>query len=254
MPFTFSHPAVAVPLVRRIKKLSVTGLVIGSMIPDVEYFMRMKSLSRYSHSWAGVLWFDLPLGLLTAALFHGFLRNAVIVQLPLFVQQKVWTLLKFDWFGWLRRHWPMIILSFVIGSVSHLLWDRFVHAGARFLNGLSEVYTTLDEDDDFLIYYLFFGINSLIGLAVLWRYFRALPSHPVIPVAGQKQISTAFWTACAAFSIVIFLVRIMTAERLPFLSWIDTAIAAFFLSLVLTVLIQKSFSGKETKAAVKRAS
>ena len=252
MPFTFSHPAITVPIIRQFKQVSVTGLIIGSMIPDAEYFIRMKSLSRYSHSWLGVLWFDLPMGLLMAALFHGFLRNAVIVQLPLPAQKKFWPLLTFNWLQWLRQHWIMVILSFIAGSVSHLLWDEFTHAVAGLLSESLGGDAIPSDGEDFFVYYLFFGINSLAGLAVLLQYFWQLPSHPVMPIAGQKQNSIAFWTACAAFSAVIFLVRMITSEHLPFLSWIDSAIAAFFLSLVLTVLIQKCFSGKETKAVVNR--
>lgn len=251
MPFTFSHPAIVVPLIRRTKKVSVTGLVIGSMIPDAEYFIRMDGLSRYSHNWLGVLWFDLPAGLLLAFLFHGFLRNAIIVQLPLFAQRKCWPLLRFNWVQWLRRNYGIVILSFLAGTVLHLLWDEFVHAGAQFLNGSPEDYTTLTEEDSFFIYYLFFGINSLAGLGVLRNYFRQLPSHPV---TGPKQNGLAFWTACAAFSTVIFLVRMITTDHLPFLGWIDSAIAAFLLSVVLTVFIQKCFPAKEVKSVVGRVS
>ena len=43
MPFTFSHPAIVLPLVRKSGHwFSATGLIIGSLTPDFEYFMRMR--------------------------------------------------------------------------------------------------------------------------------------------------------------------------------------------------------------------
>lgn len=40
MPFTFSHPAIILPLSYLPKKwFSLTGLIIGSLIPDFEYLL-----------------------------------------------------------------------------------------------------------------------------------------------------------------------------------------------------------------------
>jgi len=36
MPFTFSHPAIVLPLTKARLKLSATGLIVGSTIPDFE--------------------------------------------------------------------------------------------------------------------------------------------------------------------------------------------------------------------------
>ena len=57
MPFTFSHPAIILPLKKLPKKyISMTGLIVGSIAPDFEYFLRMKS--KYSHTMSGILWYD----------------------------------------------------------------------------------------------------------------------------------------------------------------------------------------------------
>ena len=64
MPFTLAHPAIVLPLAAKKLRMSATGLVIGSMVPDFEYFIRMRTESKYSHTLAGLFWFDLPLGLL----------------------------------------------------------------------------------------------------------------------------------------------------------------------------------------------
>jgi hypothetical protein len=56
MPFTFSHPAIILPLAYLPKKwYSMTGLVIGSLVPDFEYFLRMSMAGYHSHTIAGLV-------------------------------------------------------------------------------------------------------------------------------------------------------------------------------------------------------
>ena len=76
MPFTFSHPAIILPLNYLSKKwFSITGLVIGSLSPDFEYFIRMKIESNYSHTFWGIFYFDLPLGIMLTFIFHNIVKN-----------------------------------------------------------------------------------------------------------------------------------------------------------------------------------
>ena len=74
MPFTFSHPAIVLPLLNRNKSrilFSSTGLVIGSIIPDFESFIRFDQHKQYSHTWLGIFWFDLPLAILFSFIFSS---------------------------------------------------------------------------------------------------------------------------------------------------------------------------------------
>lgn len=58
MPFTFSHPAIILPFKYLPNRwISMTGLIIGSLTPDFEYFIRMKIESYYSHTNAGLFLF-----------------------------------------------------------------------------------------------------------------------------------------------------------------------------------------------------
>ena len=63
MPFTIAHAAAALPL--RKTRLVLSALVIGTMVPDLQYFLRMAPDDRYGHSLRGALLLSLPLGLLT---------------------------------------------------------------------------------------------------------------------------------------------------------------------------------------------
>ena len=56
MPFTPAHPAIVLPLIRS-RYFSATGLIIGSLSPDFEYFFKMSVDSIYSHSKGGIILF-----------------------------------------------------------------------------------------------------------------------------------------------------------------------------------------------------
>ena len=68
MPFTFAHPAIVLPLLKKkySRYFSATGLIVGSMAPDFEAFIGFRKEKIYSHNWLGVFWFDLPLALIIA--------------------------------------------------------------------------------------------------------------------------------------------------------------------------------------------
>ena len=83
MPFTFSHPAIILPLTYLPRRwFSLTGLIIGSLTPDFEYFIRMTPYSLYSHTLSGLFWFDIPLGLLLCFIFHNLVRDSLCSNLP----------------------------------------------------------------------------------------------------------------------------------------------------------------------------
>ena len=90
MPFTFSHPAVVLPLNYLPKKwFSLTALVAGSMVPDFEYFMRMRADSMYSHTWRGLFWFDLPLALLLIWIYNDLVKDKLIDHAPAYFNKRL---------------------------------------------------------------------------------------------------------------------------------------------------------------------
>jgi len=105
MPFTFSHPAIVLPLKYFPKKwFSLTGLVIGSMVPDFEYFIRMKVKSIYSHTIDGIFWFDLPLALLLAFLFHNIVKKYLFQNLPKSFQIRLSIFNDFNWNNYFKNN------------------------------------------------------------------------------------------------------------------------------------------------------
>src|SRR5882672_9320620 len=119
MPFTFSHPALILPLTRGSHKwVSVTGLVVGSMTPDFEYFIRMGMQGDIGHTLPGLFWLDVPLGLAASFLFHDVIRNRLYGNLPKFVRLRVFGYKTFNWNAYFIEHWQAVLPSILIGAVS----------------------------------------------------------------------------------------------------------------------------------------
>ncbi len=126
MPFTFlAHQAVVLPVkLARPRWVSGTALVLGSMAPDFEYFLRGDSYGTVGHTLLGQLTFCLPL-----TIFAVF----VVRSLALTVGRELPDLGAFH----LRdvaflRSAPIrivpLLLGAILGSLSHVAWDGFTHA------------------------------------------------------------------------------------------------------------------------------
>lgn len=172
MPFTFSHPALILPLTFLPKKwFSLTGLVIGSLTPDFEYFIRMKIQSNYSHTLSGLFWFDLPLGILLAFIFHNTVRDKLFVNFPTILSSRLKRFNLFEWNNYFKTHWFVVAVSVLIGAVSHIFWDSFTHDNGYFVQTIPRLTNTIN---------LFCGQISILkilqhsstilgGLAIVFR-------------------------------------------------------------------------------------
>jgi len=134
MPFTFSHPVIILPLIYLKRKWrSTTGLIVGSIVPDFEYFIRMDGKSFYSHTIAGLFWFDLPLALLLCFIYHQVVRNPLFDNLPWFLNKRMVNFKDFKWTDYFSKNFWVVAVSILIGASSHLLWDSFTHDDGFFV-------------------------------------------------------------------------------------------------------------------------
>lgn len=119
MPFTLSHPAAVLPL-RRYGVLS--ALVIGSMMPDLLYFIPGVAKSNFGHTLTGIFVFCLPVGWLCFYLFQHYLKAPLVALAPERVQSRLSPI-------------PVVIrvlpvtLSLLAGMFTHVAWDEFTHEG-----------------------------------------------------------------------------------------------------------------------------
>ena len=126
MPLTISHPIAVIPIwYLSQRRLDLPALVVGSMIPDVSYYIHLKPVGNIGHSPWGVLVEGVPASLLLLFLFASVMQRP-LRQLSPSVLGKL-----------LPEHYPMvgarrlmnIVLSIVIGASTHIFWDNFTHKG-----------------------------------------------------------------------------------------------------------------------------
>lgn len=127
MPLTFlSHQAVVLPLkLRSPRWFNGTALVIGSMAPDVEYFVRGIPVEELAgHTWRGQLTLCLPVTLVLYWVVTRIIAEPVAANLPDGGAFRLgeYTLLREQ--PATSSHWLKAIVSALIGSISHVVLDR----------------------------------------------------------------------------------------------------------------------------------
>lgn len=177
MPFTLAHPAIILPL-NKSKRFSITALIAGSMVPDFEFFFQLREVENIGHHWYGVLLFDFPVALISCFLFHNLLRNALVINLPTSMRNRVADVLDFDWNNYARTNKWTVALSLFTGIASHILWDGFTHYDGLFVE-LFPVLATKVSIGNFAIpvYFLLQLLFSVIGLLVVSYTILRLPQQ-----------------------------------------------------------------------------
>ncbi|MFI6940884.1 DUF4184 family protein [Streptomyces sp. NPDC050418] len=182
MPFTLSHAAAVLPLVRRDgtgrAALLPSVLVAGSFAPDLTYFAESvlpgaMGFGAVTHSLPGVLTADV---VITALLVGAWLllREPVIALLPAAWRGRVLGLVRGR--AWRERPRAALLLGFyvsaVLGAASHTVWDAFTHLdrwGMRLFPVLGEQIAGSP-----LYWYLQYGGSALALIGVTWFAASAL--------------------------------------------------------------------------------
>ncbi len=235
MPFTLSHPAIVLPLALKKLRLSATGLIIGSLTPDFEYFIRMKDWSRYSHTWPGLFWFDLPLGVLLCFIYHLVVRNSFFDNLPTFLRQRVVVYKKFNWIEYFLKSWLIVCISVLIGAASHILWDAFTHESQLFVQRDPDLSTMMKVGSVNLAGYKFLQLsNSIVGLLVIVITFLALKKHPDY----DKKIDYKYWMILLLIIFVVMFMRLIAGIHYDYIRRIlVSGISSVIIALILTPMI-----------------
>jgi hypothetical protein len=238
MPFTFSHPAIVLPLTFLPRQwFSLTSLVIGSLTPDFKYFLRMRIKSNYSHTIDGLFWFDLPLGLLLAFIFHNIVRDRLFDNLPKILKSRFSAFRQFDWNGHFKKKWWVVIISILIGAVSHIFWDNFTHDHGYFVQTIpilqNSVY--LFGRQIAILKVLQHSSTLIGGLVIAFAIYR-LPSNKT----EKENINLKYWIFFIGLTLTIIAVKLLSGLELKqYGNVIVTVISAGLISLTLTPLLLK---------------
>lgn len=185
MPFTFSHAAAVWPFEKT--RLEMPALIAGCFAPDFAYFFFLSHHGLGAHSLYGMFLYDLPLSLVALWLFYAYMQQPFNLFLPKGFRAR----LKPRGGGF--TFWPparlaLIVVSILVGTATHLLWDSFTHSyywPYRHWSFL-RLPVSLPVEGNVHMYKVLQDGSSLFGLAVvavwIWLWYRA--AEPVeLPAA-----------------------------------------------------------------------
>lgn len=213
MPFTPAHAAAAWPLWRIARRrLDLAALAIGALAPDFEYYVRLFPRRTISHQWRGIVLLDLPAALLVWWLLVHVLRRRLLELTP-----RRWANLAADLDRAPRPGWPdwlVLVLSCVIGSASHLLWDSFTHKNGWAVGrwaALGET-VTLGGSRALPVYKVLQYGSGICGLTVLAllviRWARRVPQSGAFCVLpARERLGAALLVLASCLGLALFAAR-----------------------------------------------
>jgi hypothetical protein len=186
----------------------MSAMVMGCCVPDFSYFLTLSPHRSFGHTFAGMFIFDLPLAIAVLWVFHAFIKQPMLMFLTVGIQRRLTTSVNaFPFWPWKRL--SLIVLSVLIGTATHLVWDAFTHRSTwiyqnwAFLRAVVE----LPVAGEMQVYKLLEYASSIIGLAVvavwIWHWYRttkpsaapvAQPVHP-----AQRRAFVAVLPVLATF-------------------------------------------------------
>jgi hypothetical protein len=203
MPLTPAHAAAAWPISRLLPALPLEALVLGTLVPDFQYFLELAPRGRFAHSPSGLLLFCLPVGLATWEVYRHLVRPACLTLLPRGLRPKA------D-----ARHVGLLSLAgaILLGAASHSAWDSFTHArgwGVRRIPALSTP-VHLAVFGGVPIFKILQHGSTILGMAVValwvWRWIRSQPlsARAYSSQSGQRAVGilTIFLAAGAGGALV----------------------------------------------------
>ncbi|OON69336.1 DUF4184 family protein [Hymenobacter sp. CRA2] len=126
MPFTFSHPAAALPLARWLR-LSPSALFVGSLSPDFIYFLQLRASGEFGHTLPGLFLFCLPLSLLVLWLWHRVVKGPAVALLPAWAARRAAQAAAEPYPFGPGRRMLAVCTAVLVGAVTHDVWDAFTH-------------------------------------------------------------------------------------------------------------------------------
>lgn len=178
---------------------------MGSVVPDFEYFLRMKVLSSFSHTIAGIFLFDLPIGVIIAFVFYNIAAPSLIDNIPAFLSSRLSFLKNSEWNNYFKNNKLKVCLSIIIGAISHVAWDNFTHEHGHFASAiplLSQEVNILGMHMAF--YHVLQHLSMLAGAFIIGVYILLLP----VDANYQATPSVKYWGMVTLLFFLLIVVRI----------------------------------------------
>jgi len=205
MPFTPAHSAIVLPFLRS-RYCSATGLIVGSIAPDFEYFFKLSVSSVHSHTLAGIFYFDIPVVLLLSLVFHLVVKKNLIMNLPIFLQVRFQDTLLLDYRKYLFTHYIVFLISAGVGAASHIFWDSFTHETGFFVQNLPVYDGTVVPyaGARYPLFYALQHLSTVVGLLILTAYIVCKKAQSTALVSRPNIL---YWVLIVAISLIVVAIR-----------------------------------------------
>lgn len=252
MPFTFAHPAAVLPL-RRFKFLHTVPLIIGSVTPDLPYYIpgRYNRLMLDTHTMLGSLWPDIPIGLVV--LVFGFLLRRPLTALTT-PRARALCLHSLEGFRHQPFHWLLAIVAIYVGIWTHLLWDACTHDTGWVVRRVAALSApvTIGDYTGTLCHVLQY-VSSVAGLLILAIWYFRLPTPAADPpgtpasepVSGRVAILLLLVAAATGIGGYIALRAAASQSNYHVIYLLLTRTIAWFATLYLATGLIVAFSRRK---------
>lgn len=250
MPFTFAHPLYIAPL-KAVKPayFSLTGLLLGSMSPDFEYFIALEPYRTIGHSLSGLLLQAIPLSIVLAYLFHYIVKIPLAENLPalgnLDLDRRARSLTG-DWKLNHLKSWLVFLVSIIIGFYSHVLIDACTHYSGMFVTKYSFFRDTLTGIP---LYKWFQRSLSLFGLFVEAIFIMLLLSRVKMTARYSRvtvQMKQLYWAIVLLFTVITVALKLLITSSTNYIGmFIVSSISGFIIGVVAASIVYRVLARKK---------
>ncbi|MFA6564473.1 MAG: DUF4184 family protein [Verrucomicrobiia bacterium] len=232
MPFPLAHPAAVLSLRRYCPRwLSLPALIIGSLSPDMGYAFGALRVQDFSHRLFDGLLFCLPAGLLALIVFHR-LCPLVVRCLPDVYRRELLPLSQHP----LGSPW-ILIVSLLIGAVTHLLLDSFTHKDGWMTEHLAVLQFPLYEHGHrtFRVCHILWYLCSFVGIiwvCLVYQEWLAKVGASAQVASGRARFGNAVLLAVA--------VMVMSGSHYLTRHWWANFVEGAFTLLILLVFVLRA--------------
>jgi len=211
MPWTFVHPAAVLPLRRSgLRHLSFGGLIVGSVSPDIGYYVGRFDLATLAHTALGLLILCLPTGLVLYTLIR-VLHRPVANVLPEPHRSALMSLPQVQRLTSLPVVFA-IAVSIAIGAMTHNAWDSFTHPAGYMVARwpLLRESVWMFGNRSVPVYELLQHASTLFGLVVIVvayaRWLKGVNVSADSPGPSRDGWRYALLIALAAASVILAMI------------------------------------------------
>ena len=234
MPFTLAHVVAARPLWwASARRLPLSGVVVGSLAPDLEYLAHQDTERTIGHQLHGVFLLDLPLALVLLALWHGLLKRPVAALISPGLRPPVdQSLFPF----WPAGRLGLVVASILTGIAGHLLWDGFTHRDGFITTRVWLLEEAIGRPH---VYDLLNYASTAAGLVVLgWWWWRAVGERRPGADTGGEPLPVPMRTTALVTLVCLTVGGVANGLRLRLDGWgIETTVIGAVLGAMAAGLV-----------------